>query len=60
MIFELRWVEEDLTTDCDIVKYRTEASFSEAEKDIETLLENPNVKKIQLITTETIYERGKE
>lgn len=60
MILELRWVEEDLTTDCDIVKYRTETSISDAEEDIETLLENPNVKKIQLITTETIYERGKE
>lgn len=60
MILELRWIEEDLATDCDIVKYHTEASFNEAEEDIETLLGNPNVKKIQLITTETIYERGKE
>lgn len=60
MILELRWIEEDTATDCDIVKYRTEASIGEVEKDVNTLLENPNVKKIQLITTETVYERGKE
>lgn len=60
MVLELRWIEEDTTTDCDVVKYRTEANISEVEKDINTLLENPNVKKIQLITTETVYERGKE
>jgi len=60
MVLELRWVEEDTTTDCDVVKYRTEANINEVEKDINALLENPNVKKIQLITTETVYERGKE
>lgn len=60
MVLELRWVEEDPTTDCDVIKYRTEANIGEVEKDINALLENPNVKKIQLITTETVYERGKE
>lgn len=60
MVLELRWIEEDITTDCDVVKYRTETNINEVEKDINTLLENPNVKKIQLITTETVYERGKE
>lgn len=24
MDLELRWIEEDTTTDCDVVKYRTE------------------------------------
>ena len=60
MILELRWVKEDPATGCDIIGYRTEASLSEAEADIEILSNDPNVKKIQFISTETIYERGKE
>lgn len=60
MVLELRWVEEDPTAAFDVVKYRTETNINEVEKDINALLENPNVKKIQLITTETVYERGKE